>query len=405
MCLLAIAPASTKVAGAAWLTWVLLGGWAVWRWPVVGSTAPADVALERAAKVFVLGCAAALAFRAVGVLYWNDPWGERHFDVRMLLGAMATYGLVRRMRVSDRQLLGLGLALNVAGFCAFVITLLYGRETPSNPIPWAAAMAFMACLLLPRYLLANKQPVGIKWVYGLGLTALLLGVLLSESRGAFPVFLLVGLAVLVHALFATPGSFQWHAPVKVLAIGSMALLAVTLAMPQLWSASYQRLVLAWQEGTPLILPASSAPAAEAINTSVGARLYMWQRTVQVIDSDHLLGYGRDTRVDLIHGWGQESGSALVTSLGHVHNEVLNAVLDHGLFGLASVLCTWLTLLAAAWLCRKVHWSLSLAMLGMALMHALAGLTNVNTAHNYYGVMLSTLWGLSFFSQSKINRVV
>ena len=55
------------------------------------------------------------------------------------------------------------------------------------------------------------------------------------------------------------------------------------------------------------------------------------------------------------------------------------ILAHGL---------WVGLGAAAWRLRRFDPVASRQMQGVLFMHATAGLTNVNMAHNYYAIMLS-----------------
>ncbi|MBK7507684.1 MAG: hypothetical protein IPI16_05745 [Comamonadaceae bacterium] len=78
----------------------------------------------------------------------------------------------------------------------------------------------------------------------------------------------------------------------------------------------------------------------------------------------------------------------VRNVGHVHNQYLHAAMDGGLIGLASTLAVLAGLGASAWRLRRLDPVASRQMQGVLFMHATAGLTNVNMAHNYYAIMLS-----------------
>jgi peptidoglycan/LPS O-acetylase OafA/YrhL len=78
----------------------------------------------------------------------------------------------------------------------------------------------------------------------------------------------------------------------------------------------------------------------------------------------------------------------VQKLGHLHHELLDAWVSHGLMGILSllVLATGMGLVV-----RKLwvpHPRAAQGVLGILFMHLTAGLSNTNMVHNYYGAMLS-----------------
>lgn len=403
--LLALAPTHTKLAGAGWLLWVGYAAWSYKTQQPVSTNGTHQSSLELAARYWLIGSCVACLLRLPPVLYWGDGWGDRHFESRMLVAALATYVLMHRTSLHDRLRLLMLLALSVAGLCAASITVLFGRDTPTNPIPWAAAMGFMACVLV--VLPTDNQPQPARWLKVLGLLGFSIGILLSQSRGAYPA--LVWLAA-VQGYTAWTGSASRHShghgkearqalPRKVLwGMGGLSVAALLLIFPALWQTPIERLATAWTESLNLL--ASATPASHAIDTSVGARLFMWQHALDAIGIHHPFGYGREQRLALIQQWGTSAGSTYVVTFGHVHNELLQAALDQGVFGLASVLSTWAGLLAAAWLCWKKHRPTAIGLLGLALVHISAGLTNVNTAHNYYGLMLGFATGMLFLQSTR-----
>ena len=96
-------------------------------------------------------------------------------------------------------------------------------------------------------------------------------------------------------------------------------------------------------------------------------------------------------------WGQDAKSDVVKQLGHVHNEYLHQLIDHGLWGLSSQFVYLGGLLLISWqMLKKGHKTAALSLSGIAFIHLTASLTNVNFAHNYYTTSLSLFVGLSLW---------
>ena len=91
-------------------------------------------------------------------------------------------------------------------------------------------------------------------------------------------------------------------------------------------------------------------------------------------------------------WGEEASSPVVKSLGHLRNEYLQTLLDHGLWGLASLLSYSLGLVFMVRKLRAIgdiqDKSLAAGLASVLFLHMSAELTNVNFAHNYYPTILS-----------------
>ncbi len=399
MILVALSPFWSKSGAGAWLWLVLLGGWAAWRWPVVFSDSDP---LVIAVRWWAWACLLAFLMRALPQIYWGDPWSERHVDFRLLFGAMATCALARRVRLNSAQWFGLCVALALMGLSALFVTDTQGRNTTSNPIPWAVSMTFGACVLLGLGL--TWRPIwSILVVASVGLLAFLGGVALSESRGAYGIFIWVSLVFVVALVRIFRRQRCPHVQLKITgAVAAVLASVVALALwqPRLYEAPMVRMQVAVNEA----ISAITQQSPQTQNTSVGVRLYMWERSVQEIAAHPLWGQGRSERMVLIKSWGVESGSDAVQSLGHVHNEYLQVMLDHGLWGLFSHMLPLLALLAMAWRLRQADTrSAAIGLVGIAVMALVGGLTNVNTAHNYYGVMLSLCAGLALLgAESKVR---
>jgi O-antigen ligase len=382
---LALSSVSTKWAGAAWL---LLLVWGL----VLGLRSarvltPNDI--QAAATAWLIVCALALLVRAVPVLFWNDPWEERHAEFRLLLGALGVWGLTRVRDVHTTWAIH-GLA--IAGGLGLGLTLWGGRDgLPTNAIPWAGGMALVCLLLLhSTALLAQTSQQRLSW--GLGAGAALAAVLISETRGAYGVVLWAGAWLL----------WQWR---KKLTLKSLALavliaaaLLVGLRNTALVQTPLNRVLTAVSE-----MQGSQTQQEGAQNSSVGARVELWKLAAQAVPQKPWLGHGHDERLNMIKKWGKDHNSETVTSLGHMHNQYLHDLMDHGVLGLISGLVYLFGLTGlAVWLLKRKQALAGWTLGGVAFMHASANLTNVNFAHNYYPTMMSIVVGLALLSAFNDN---
>jgi O-antigen ligase len=127
---------------------------------------------------------------------------------------------------------------------------------------------------------------------------------------------------------------------------------------------------------------------------MGARMYSWSLAWRSFRDSPWIGLGGKERLRRLKEAGaelpdpQRGQLTLVRKLGHVHNQYLHSAMDGGLIGLASTLAVLAGLGFAAFRLRRADPVASRQMQGVLFIHASAGLTNVNMAHNYYAVMLS-----------------
>lgn len=119
---------------------------------------------------------------------------------------------------------------------------------------------------------------------------------------------------------------------------------------------------------------------------------MWERSLEAIKESPWIGYGRAGRMAHIRQWGEEAASPAVKSLGHLHNEYLQTLMDQGLWGLASLLSYSLGLLLMALKLSASHdvrhKALAAGLASVVFMLMSSGLSNMNFAHNYYPTLLS-----------------
>lgn len=381
--LLVLSPLNSKIAGACWLFLFILGVWS-FKFGVPLRLGPR----YEVVKIWFGFCVLALGLRAIPQFYWGDSWEERHAEFRLLIGAFGLIGLVRygRMTAIDSRWLGYGAVIAAwAGFCLIAFWGL--AHVPTNQIPWGASMALITCLVLPLALNPSPLARAKRLFYASGVIAGLCAVFLSQARGSYGIALWVG-GVLLWYLFN--GRLKWQRFIMGLLVAFVFSGLLVQMLPNIASVPVQRVELAVAEF-------SSATNAEAdgVNSSVGARIYMWQRAISEIPNNLLLGIGHDARKAAIQSWGNEANAPAVSALGHLHSDYLQSIFDHGLFALLSFLAFGIAILLMAFLMRKVNYLMSLGLMGILFMHSTSSLTNMNFAHNYYPTMLSVAITLCF----------
>ena len=399
--LLAASTLNTKAPGFAWLLFMLAGLWAWWQYRRAPD-AP-DTALDAAnlpetlyfslARIWLLTTLTALLLKTVPMLYWADPWEERHAELRLFLGALGLYGLcqlplqrLRRQYLNANYVAWVGTGLAVA--CLLALWLVLTKDSnaaPTNRIPWAAALTLSTCTLLTLARMTTDSRLRYIWLAAS--MAGLLAVLASEVRGAFGLAL-VWPALALYLFKVKPTATLPHDRLKTGMKLTAALLLVAVLIPSPFvQKPLERMQIALPEWQ-----ASQRSSALGANTSVGARLYIWQRSLGAFTQSPLIGYGREGRLMQMRQWGEEASSPVVKSLGHLHNEYLQTLLDHGLWGMASLLSYSLGLVFMVRKLRAIgdiqDKSLAAGLASVLFLHMSAELTNVNFAHNYYPTILS-----------------
>jgi O-antigen ligase len=340
---------------------------------------------------------AVLLLKTIPMLYWEDSWSARHGELRLILGALSIYVIAKMGLFNSKRFhLWLAYALTWTSAIGLAWVIVHGRlGVPSHPIPWAASMAMVSALLLAMALKSDARLLHRRlWFVG-GICAVL-AVLTSQSRGAFGIVIwwLLVCGLDVYQKYLSRSDFWTVAPKKVLRQVFIALLA---AASFCWALSYtpiaQRPLLSIQSGIDEFFVSKESTVLGA-NSSVGARIFLWEKSTQAIQDSPWIGHGQVGRKQLISAWAEEADSHEIRRLSHVHNEYLNQWVDHGLLGLASQLCLLMGLL---WICRKLYniqeYTAAFALSGMAFVHLTASLSNVNFGHDYYTACFSTLIGL------------
>jgi len=387
--LLAISSLSTKAMGAAWVLLTITGLWGLWRTRQSATTSAAPWI-----KTWLIATAVAMALKTVPTLYWADPWAERHGEIRLLLGAVAVWGLSRWKVLGTLTTGRIADALSLSSALGLAWVLAYGRgEVCTHPIPWAVSMAMVSGWLLHQGLSDQAlRPQRQRWLLG-GLLGLL-AVLASQSRGAFGIVLWWGVALLHHAW-----QQRQHAPSHQRLLWQTCL-AATVLIGTVWALSYtpvlQRPMQSLHDAVEQIT-VSRQSAEAGSNSSVGSRLYMWQKSQEAISESPWIGHGHNGRKQALASWAAQANSHEVSRLGHLHNELLNQLIDHGLWGLASQLAYIAGLLVMALqLLRAQQKTAAMAIGCICFMHLSSSMSNVNFSHNYYTTALSIMVMLSLW---------
>lgn len=401
---LAFSSLNTKAMGLAWVVITLTGLWALIRHVRLSGPHPITPWI----RIWVMAAVWGFVFKTVPLLYWSDPWVERHGEIRLLLGAAGIWGLLQWRRLDRTSFARIADALTLSSALGLIWVVLYGRSAvTTHPIPWAGALAMISACLLAMAL-QSDFPAWQRKLWLAGGSLAVMAVLASQSRGAYGIVLWWMGAAVVHA-WKRP-----HHPAALTKKSSMHVLGArilftTALVAGLWALSYspifQRSSQSIQEAIEQIRLSDQSIEAGA-NSSVGARLYMWTRSIESIQASPWIGLGHDGRKKALAQWAEDAKSTEIKQLGHVHNEYLNQMIDHGLWGLASqlvYLLAWAGMIIQ--LRRARHAMAALSLGGIAFVHFTSSFSNVNFSHNYYTAALSLFISLSLWMVSTPEKAL
>ena len=378
--LLVLSPTHTKLAGLLWLLAGLMAAVLAWRHPAL----PTD-RLTLGARQWLLACTGMLALWQGMALYWQEPCCAYSSDInsglRLWLAALAAYGLVRHWQAPAMGSGRIYDALALACVASLWLVLVNGRfELPSYPIPWSASVAMLLVLLFPAALQAPDGSARRRlWLLACG--AGVAAVLLSQSRGAY---VILGWMVYVWARSAH-GGFQWRRSFRPLLLG------LTLGAGVLLTGWLPSDPLRMREGWNDL---SASWRQDDYNNSLGGRLALYELAAHTVAESPWTGVGARERLHRIHTLGldrpepERSHLAHARTQGHVHNAYLHHAMDGGVISLLGFVLSIAGLWLAARTVRAGHAQTALQLQGLAFVHALTSVSNVNHAHNYYAVMLS-----------------
>lgn len=387
---LALSGLNTKIAGLSWLLWL---SWSVY----VTRSSRRSMGLTddrepmgQCAQVWVWGLLLYATADLAMAWAWHDGCcaytSEVNSYVRLLLAAVATLLLVRHVVTWPDMRHHINLAVALALIMGFALAAASERNLPSHPIPWAGAMVFLVCVLMPHVGDSSHSKMR-RWLYGVSSVLGMAAVVLSQSRGAFVVLAFPLVLIVIH------GRRAWSRALTRVGAACIAAAAILVSLTAVPSDPL-RLRLAAGE-------VSHALKTQDFNSSLGARVYLNQLAWDHFARFPWTGVGATQRLELIQSAGldlppaQSDGLSHVRTLGHVHNQYLHHALDNGIVGLLGLLTL---LVCMGLLCIRLHAISRLASLQMTLItlsHAAGSLSNVNLAHNYYALMWGLCVGLVF----------
>jgi O-antigen ligase len=397
--LVVLSPASTKVAGAAWIMAVVWSFSLALTHPKIEAKNTQTKALYRAIDILLWCFSLAFVLRTLGQAYWWDSWEYRHFDIRMLLTAISLHFLVRRFRLTTLMRTELVTALALTCIPALFIANSYSpvleTGTPTSPIAWAYGLVLFALVLvtvrLAPFTLQGKTSIATNLLAAAGTFVILVAVLIVGVRGTyFAVFGVV--CIFVISLGYSPLEQRFKSKrfllLGIIFIASLGVLYKTA--PQVLEVTKHRTAMAIAE--------ISAFQADKRDTSVGLRLHFFEKGIEAFSQKPWLGHGIEQRQRLVNQWGLDVNPTIFIEMTHTHNEYLNAVLDYGVLGGVVVLLYLMGLMIAAFMLWRINIALSLSFAGICFATLTTFLTNVNSVHNFTSVALglSLVYALVLF---------
>jgi O-antigen ligase len=289
----------------------------------------------------------------------------------------------------NAQWFWMGLAVGAVGaacFAGYQAIAIGGRAGGYlHPIMFGNIALLLGVLCMVRALITLEMT----WANALMWFGFVSGVIASvwsQTRGGWVAIVLIFFWILTHA------TSQWTWLRKLVTVtalvGCMGVLGVQLGLTQVIQS---RVSVAITETTAFI-------ENNEQDSPVGSRLAMWRFAIQHIGDAPWTGVGKQGWIAL-RDQGVANGDLSVTyisSVDHVHNEYLDAVLKHGLIGFCLLLSLYL---APMILFFRPHLHAlnvevkSLAMAGMVtpMMYMDFGLTQVFLSHNSGRMVLVSLW--------------
>ncbi len=402
--LLACAPGSTKLAGAGWLLLAVFGVYHLVRsFPQCWTDRDASP-LTRAATIWLGFVVLAFALKAIGVTYWGDPWKTRHFDLRMLFSALAVFALMSRVTLTRSKLMQLASALAVASLVGMSVSYLHVNfdvDTPSNRINWAGGQVMLSWVLL-SVALDRDNTLKMRRLALAGFACFWLAVLMSGARSAYLSIPWTLVVLTVLLLTRVPAGQRWKWVSSVVLGVPLLVAAVATVVPSVVEVPVSRVEIAVEEAKAAM--ADKGDPSRNVDTPVGARIYMWQKGLEMFKQSPWIGYGREQRIAFIKAWGEESHAHIISDQFHLHSEYINGMVDHGVVGLASTLSYMLGLIMVALSLRRSHPLMALAIAGIAFTHITMSVTNANSQTNNYSVIFGwSLMTLFLFRSGALRR--
>ncbi|WP_244785854.1 O-antigen ligase family protein [Cupriavidus pauculus] len=347
-----------------------------------------------------------LAVYVVSKVYHHTPWNVIDNPSRALLAILTCWVMVCVAPNADRLWQGITVALGVALLIVGYQYLVMGNGRPSGwvqPIAFANMVAALALVGFARPGESHRIDA-LAW---LNVACAVLILVMNETRGAMVAMLLTMFPLLL---------------VRYRRFGLKMFVASAVAIVVLLAAGYA------VPGSPLarrvdqaVTEASRFVEQDKVETSVGARLKMWQIGMSYFAQHPVMGAGVGQfatvlkasaycrhQAELVRNADAEDlpEKQVVCVLEHAHNDIVEAAATTGVPGLLAMLGLFLVPAVlfrralktchAATNLRGV--SLAAAGLGVVMASLISGLTQVTTAHQanivFYAGLIGLLLGLA-----------
>ncbi len=379
---------STFAAGLSWLI-IFVSGIFVWTLSKKRSVM-GGAAVENRGNIYVkywfFSCLAYFLFFVIPTFYWGGSWPERHPQMRLLLGSLGLwlFLLYGEIRIKELQLFIIAIGSSL--FLTFFLVIFKGAYAgPTNPIPWIAGISMISCSLLVA---AYQFEFVSKYLKNFLLLSGLIGVFavffsgVRGSWGGLFVFSFGWYFLQKNHIKNTDNKNQKNHIIFYFFIIFCILLGF-FVLPQNYNP-FARIQSA-------VLEFNKAFYSEGVigGGSVGLRIGLYKFGYSKIpEYFSVFGVGYIGQKAILNEFmvNYESGS-LLGYIGHYHNEFLNAIMEFGFFGVLGYISLPVGLLLVgylAWVNDKKTLSIGLFML--VTQNFMVGLTNVNSAHNYYPIM-------------------
>jgi O-antigen ligase len=326
-------------------------------------------------------------------LYHHLPLNSYDNPSRFLLAAPVLL-LLLRFPVPQGYFWG-GIALGAMGGAVLAISEYVGQGQARasgyhNAIQFGDIAILFACLLLAGLRWAHQHSKAMLLFLMLGVGAGVLVSLLSGARGGW-LALPLAVGLLPHLWRGQP-LCPGPASTKFNNLGWCALMAVGLIGFVFVLQSSPIVGVRLQDA---LQDVQAYRQSHSINSSLGARLFMWQSSISLIAERPFLGWGS------IANYLQFSGAIAEPwqNFNHVHNEFLDALVKRGILGGLGLTMIYLVPLYLFWqeLRLRNRSSQALAAAGILLVVAtlVFGLTQTFFSHasgaTVYAFMLVILW--------------
>jgi O-antigen ligase len=341
------------------------------------SRSGADIA--SASSVLMIFCLLAFILKSIPSIYWGESPFSNNFEIRILLASIAAY-LISHLKINF-TLSNNVIIISTVGAIYFSIphTLLYANKSmhpPYHIISWMGGITFFCSLALFGTLQKN---LGLKLFSFVGMTIGCLLVYLSGIRATYPIPVLI----LAAALILNRDLIKKN-------LGILLIVGICISSAFFFLNGHEIIKKRVSTGfndINLIIANQGSPELFA-NSSLGARFYMWKKSIEIGMTSPIVGIGQIEARKVVKEWGASIDANVVARQRHVHNDYAQSFIDHGLLGLSS----WLFIIAgitlASLIIMKSSFNAGLILLLISFGHAFMTFFNTNSAHNNYPTFLA-----------------